>query len=124
MISTKLSTFSTSTPTRSQSPQAQPPVSFPDHSSVPTQLLTQPIVSTIPNLISQVIQAPLYPKVVQSQDFERENEEQDVILAARACFDSREFHRAAHILNGCVSPKGKFLRIYCQFLASSLSHLR
>ncbi|KJA14403.1 hypothetical protein HYPSUDRAFT_49186 [Hypholoma sublateritium FD-334 SS-4] len=114
--STALSTYSTSTPARSQSPQ--PPVSFPDQSPVPTQLLTQTIVSTIPNLISQAIQAPLYPKVIQGQDCEHENEEQDVILAARACFDAREFHRATHILNGCVSPKGKFLRIYCQFLAS------
>lgn len=70
-------------------------------------------------MTSRVIQTSIYPKDTQDQEYDREMEEKDAILAARACFDARELHRATHILKDCVSPKGKFLRLYCQFIVSA-----
>lgn len=39
-------------------------------------------------------------------------------LAAQSFFTSKEFGRAIHVLQGCKSPKARFLSVYCQFLIS------
>jgi anaphase-promoting complex subunit 8 len=111
-----LSTFSTSTPARSQSPQ--PPVSFADQSPLSAEVLTQPVsISLTPGPPSHASQAT-YSNDIRTREADLENQEQDVILAARACFDAREFHRATHLLTKCISLKAKFLRLYCQFIVS------
>ncbi|KAF8161139.1 hypothetical protein B0H34DRAFT_699614 [Crassisporium funariophilum] len=115
-IAPSLSTFSTSTPARSQSPKA--PVSFIDQSPMPTQLLTQPAMSSptarnphMPQLETLSEDAAAMESVADAQD-------KDALVAARACFEAREFYRATHLLQDCKSLKAKFLRIYCQFIAS------
>lgn len=112
-----LSTFSTSTPARSQSPQ--PPVSFADQSPLSVEVLTQPVsISLTPGPPSHASQAT-YSKDIRTREADLENQEQDIILAARAYFDAREFHRATHLLTECISLKAKFLRLYCQFIVSA-----
>ena len=48
---------------------------------------------------------------------EETEEEADVVLLAKAYFDSNEFLRAAHTLRGARAPRGRFLRWYSLFLA-------
>ncbi|KAI8924590.1 hypothetical protein BC831DRAFT_402213, partial [Entophlyctis helioformis] len=57
--------------------------------------------------------------VAQAQD---DVDEEDPYLLAKACFDSREFHRAAHILGPCVGPRSVFLRLYATLLAGEQNH--
>ena len=107
------SAFSTSTPARSQSPKHSK--KFADQSPVPTQVLTQPTISSTPG-------ASLYPRQFMapedSRDLEHafEAQEEDVILTGRSYFEAREFYRVNVLLKECQSAKARFLRIYCQFL--------
>ena len=48
---------------------------------------------------------------------EEDDEEQDRVLLAKAYFDTNEFQRAAHVLEGVRSSRGCFLRWYSLFLA-------
>ena len=45
-----------------------------------------------------------------------EEQEGDELLAARASFDAKEFHRASHHLKSCKSSKAKFLRLYSEYI--------
>ena len=47
-----------------------------------------------------------------------EMEEGDAFQAARACFETRDFVHAIHILKDCRSAKSKFLNVYCKFIVS------
>ncbi|KAF8973218.1 hypothetical protein BDZ97DRAFT_1936102 [Flammula alnicola] len=111
-----LSTFSTSTPARSQSPQ--PLVSFADQSPMSTQVLTQTAISSTPGSNLHSSEPKLHSEDTRTREIDQENQEEDAILAARACFEAREFYRATHILKECKSSKAKFLRLYCQFIAT------
>ncbi|PPQ67252.1 LOW QUALITY PROTEIN: hypothetical protein CVT25_005836 [Psilocybe cyanescens] len=112
-------TFSTSTPTRSQSPQAL--ASLENRSPEPTQPLTQTSLSVISDGI--VILSNLIDNA-RSLEIGLEKEEADSLLAARSCFEARQFHRAIHLLKECKSCKGTFLRLYCQFIATEKNALR
>ncbi|KDR75845.1 hypothetical protein GALMADRAFT_97777 [Galerina marginata CBS 339.88] len=116
-VAPPLSTFSTSTPARSQSPQAL--ASFADRSPLPTQLVTQITSNSVtagPNLIPLQIDAISEDTILLEISLAKE--EEDSLLAARSCFEAREFYRATHLLKECKSSKAKFLRLYCQFIAS------
>lgn len=54
-------------------------------------------------------------------EYELEKNDQDIIAAARAYMESREYLRAVHVLRTCESSKGRFLSIYSQFLVSTLT---
>ncbi|KAA1473901.1 TPR-like protein [Dentipellis sp. KUC8613] len=54
---------------------------------------------------------------VQTADLALEDEEEDILATGKACFDTREFLRAAHLLKSSSSARGQFLRIYSQYLA-------
>ena len=47
---------------------------------------------------------------------EEDEEEQDRVLLAKAYFDTNEFQRAAHALEGARGSRGRFLRWYSLFL--------
>ena len=47
-----------------------------------------------------------------------EVEEEDVLQAARACFETRNFPHVIHLLRDCKSSKATFLSIYCKFIVS------
>jgi anaphase-promoting complex subunit 8 len=47
---------------------------------------------------------------------EEDEEEQDRVLLAKAYFDTNEFQRAAHALEGARGARGRFLRWYSLFL--------
>ncbi|KAF9465070.1 hypothetical protein BDZ94DRAFT_1255234 [Collybia nuda] len=110
------SAFSTSTPARARSPL--PSVPFVDESPVPTQLLTQ---SSIPITPARHPHAPPLLSLaddVRAMEMDLEYQEEDILITARACIDSREFMRAIHLLKECRSSKAQFLSIYSQFIAS------
>ncbi|PPQ80670.1 LOW QUALITY PROTEIN: hypothetical protein CVT26_007116 [Gymnopilus dilepis] len=115
-VSPSACTFSTSTPARTQSP---PTTNLFSGQINRSPLLSQPQLSVIeskkdlyaPNLV------PPQNEVV-SLDRALEEEEKDCLVAARSCFESREFYRATHLLKECRSPKAVFLRLYCQFIAT------
>ncbi|CAA7261631.1 unnamed protein product [Cyclocybe aegerita] len=111
-----LSVFSTSTPARSQSPQ--PPASFAGHSPIPSQILAQPNLSATPGPSTQTSQVQARSDDARSLEKSLEGEDEDAFVAARACFEARDFLHAAHILKDCKSSKSKFLQIYCRFIAS------
>lgn len=48
---------------------------------------------------------------------EEEEEEDDIFLLAKSYFDTREYRRAAHVLNGVSGKKSLFLRCYATYLA-------
>ena len=48
-------------------------------------------------------------------------EEEDILSAARARMEAREFKRVSTILKGCQSTKARFLNIYSQFIVSGFS---
>lgn len=111
-----LSTFSTSTPARSQSPQMIP--AFESQSLVATQLLSQPCVPVTPAL-----SAHGYPPNPTWEDMRPtesvlEMEEDDALQAARGCFETRDFVHVIHILKDCKSSKAQFLNVYCKFIVS------
>ena len=45
-----------------------------------------------------------------------EEDEQDVLAAARSYGDAKEFMRASHLLDNCKSARGRFMRWYYDFL--------
>ena len=47
---------------------------------------------------------------------EEDEDEQDRVLLAKAYFDTNEFQRAAHALEGVRGARGRFLRWYSLFL--------
>ncbi|KAF9475766.1 TPR-like protein [Pholiota conissans] len=118
-----LSSFATSTPTRSQ-PSPQPSASFIDPSPLPEEVLTQAASISLNPGSDQHLSQAAYSKDVQILEKDLEIREQDVILAARAYFDTREFQRAINLLTECISLKAKFLRLYCQFIATEKKALR
>ncbi|KAF8893805.1 hypothetical protein BD779DRAFT_1669341 [Infundibulicybe gibba] len=105
-------TFSTSTPARSRSPQ--PPLSFVEHSPVAQLVPTHPHA---PQLRIELHDA-------REREKDLEQQEQDLLIAARGCFETREFLRAVHLLRDCRSPKARFLAIYSRFIASEKKALR
>lgn len=112
------SAFSHSTPARARSPL--PSVPFVDESPVPTQLLTQPSIPITPARHPHA--PPLLPLAedIRAMETDLEYQEEDILITARACIDSREFMRAIHLLKECRSSKACFLSIYCQFIVSEL----
>ncbi|KAG9009733.1 Anaphase-promoting complex subunit 23 [Tulasnella sp. 427] len=44
--------------------------------------------------------------------------EEDLFMAARECFNSKEFEKTAYILRECKNPLTRFLCVYSKFLAS------
>lgn len=52
----------------------------------------------------------------QVEEMEIEADEEDMLTQGRACFDSKEFLHAAHILSKCASMKGQFLGLYARYL--------
>ncbi|KAJ3504401.1 hypothetical protein NLJ89_g7952 [Agrocybe chaxingu] len=109
-MSRALSVFSTSTPARSQSPQ--PPTSFAGHSPIPSRILTQPNLSATPGPSTQTPQVKARSDDARSSEKILESEDEDAFVAARACFEARDFLHAAHLLKDCKSSKSKFLQIY------------
>jgi len=108
--------FSTSTPTRSQSPQSGV-YAYANQSPVATQILSQP-----PTTLAPVVPHH-YPAFSTWDDMRPtesilEMEEEDAFQAARACFETRDFVHAIHILKDGGSAKSKFLNVYCQFIVS------
>ncbi|KAH9482283.1 Anaphase-promoting complex subunit 8 [Psilocybe cubensis] len=93
---------SMSTPARSQSPQ----ISLQTQSLVPTQPLTQTSLDD-----------------VDSVELEFERQEEDCLVAARSCFEGRQFQRVTHHLNDCKSSKANFLKLYSRFIATEKSAL-
>lgn len=47
-----------------------------------------------------------------------ETNEEDLLSQGRACFDSKEFLHASHLLSKCSSVKGQFLGLYARYLVS------
>lgn len=106
--------FSTSTPARSQSPQPSSISAFASQSPVATQILSQHSTGLAPTT---------YPPYSSWEDMRPtesvlELEEEDAFQAARACFETRDFIHAIHILEGCRSSKSRFLNVYCKFIVS------
>ncbi|SRR5260221_1479378 len=103
--------FSTSTPTRSQSPQSGISAFTP----VATQILSQP-----PTTLAAVHNYPAFSTWDDMRPTESilEMEEEDAFQAARASFETRDFVHAIHILRDGRSAKSKFLNVYCQFIVS------
>ncbi|KAF8743980.1 hypothetical protein AX14_013382 [Amanita brunnescens Koide BX004] len=97
MVSSGTSTFQTSTPARTRSPHGGSPA--------PSHALAQ--LSATPAALSS-----------EDAELDLESQEEDVLVAARACMDAREFSRAIHLLRECRSTKSRFLSTYCQFIAS------
>ncbi|KIL66252.1 hypothetical protein M378DRAFT_161115 [Amanita muscaria Koide BX008] len=95
-------TFQTSTPARVRSPAPQP-AAAPLHA---------PASGYISADDTRVLEHDL------------ESQEEDVLVAARACMDGREFSRAVHMLRDCRSSKARFLSTYCRFIASEKKALR
>ncbi|TFY83571.1 hypothetical protein EWM64_g439 [Hericium alpestre] len=60
----------------------------------------------------------------QTADLALEDNEEDVLAAGKACFDTKEYTRAAHILKDCISSRGQFLMLYSQYLASEKKALQ
>lgn len=94
-------------------------MSFVDASPASTQILTQTSHSaSLQYHYESSLNLKLVQEHAQTLDLELERQEEDLIFSARSCFDTREFHQAAHLLKDCQSPKGTFLRLYSQFIVS------
>lgn len=112
--------FSTSTPARSKSPLTANP--FAD-SPAPAQSRGAAIPLT-------PLRHPHAPTLIPRTEntgvlgLDYEAQEQDTLIAARECVESKEFHRGAHLLRNCQSPKARFLRVYCQFIVSQSEYFR
>ena len=61
---------------------------------------------------------------VQVEEVDPEEEEQDVLGAARSLAEAKEFMRASKLLQECKSARGRFMRWYYDFLVRNvtLSH--
>ncbi|KAF8633362.1 hypothetical protein AX17_004533 [Amanita inopinata Kibby_2008] len=107
-------TFQTSTPARARSPA---PSTLTERSPVASQTTTQMLSSMTPANPHGPGLA-LHVKDNRSLETDMESQEEDVLVAARACMDAREFARAIHLLKNCTSTKARFLSTYSQFIAS------
>jgi anaphase-promoting complex subunit 8 len=114
--------FSTSTP-------AQPKflgtsVPFPDApspmSSQVTMQTSEPAITAHPAYIPR---SDGQPTDVRRLEIELENQDADLLCAAHAFIESREFSRAIHILRDGRSAKARFVRIYSKFMVSTSSTL-
>ena len=133
--------FSTSTPAKALSPptgpsfaadasgsfvETQPTTSTPQtQSQFSTQLQPPPPaqapVQPVPSLsFNQYFDVSSLSLSVEEQKFETERvrAEQDLLIGAKAYFDSREFNRVIYMLTGCQSAKAVFLSSYSHFLVS------
>lgn len=106
------STFSTSTPARSHSPQ--PSLSFVN--PLPTTPGAPPAVPVTPARNPHAPQAHVEPDDIRTQELQWEAEDADVLATARACIDAREYLRAVYLLRERKSAKARFLSLYSQFL--------
>lgn len=86
---------------------------------MPTEVATQPAPSMTPTRHPHAPQINPLSKNAQDSEKILENEEEDVLQAARASFEAREFYHATHLLQECRSAKARFLRIYSQFIVSA-----
>ncbi|KXN92467.1 Anaphase-promoting complex subunit 8 [Leucoagaricus sp. SymC.cos] len=64
------------------------------------------------------------PADVRALENELEEQDADLLSAARAFIDSREFSRAIHILKDGRSAKARFIRVYSKFMASEKKAMR
>ncbi|KAF9450423.1 TPR-like protein [Macrolepiota fuliginosa MF-IS2] len=123
-ISQQVLNFSTSTPAREKS---LGPTAFPD---VPSPLSVQATTqnSELPAVTpSHHPDAPkLYEHPADARVLENELEDKDIDLldAARAFIESREFSRAIHVLKDGRSAKARFVRVYSTFMASEKKAMR
>jgi len=88
---------------------------------MPTQVVTQAALSMTPTRHPHAPQINFISENAQVAENILESEEEDALQAARACFEAREFYHATHILQDCRSAKAKFLRIYSQFIVSTIN---
>lgn len=109
--------FHTSTPARSHSPGSA--LHFQNNTQAPTAQSgqTAPLIPELrhphaPPLHSQ-------PPEVLQQELEWETQDQDLLIAARAFFEAKEFVRAAHWLRSCQSSKARFLSIYSEYMVNN-----
>ncbi|KAF8630657.1 hypothetical protein AX15_002807 [Amanita polypyramis BW_CC] len=102
--SSAIPTFQTSTPARTQSPHAGSPGPSHTLTHTPAHAHTSRRMSS--------------PEDVHALELDLETQEDDTLVAARACMDAREFTRAVYLLRQCRSTKARFLSTYCQFIAS------
>lgn len=109
--------FSTSTPAR-------------DHSSHKLHLFGEQSLGVTQSILPMPATPVRHPHLPPSLDvFEPlsramiHSEEQDLLNSARRYMELREYHRVVSLLKNCTSPKGKFMRLYCQFLVSLMSRV-
>jgi hypothetical protein len=70
-------------------------------------------------LLSTPLSKQSLPSNTVSQNIpksELELREAHMLTCARTYFNAHEFQRAVHLLRECVSPKARFISVYCQFL--------
>ncbi|KAF7428632.1 Anaphase-promoting complex subunit 23 [Pleurotus ostreatus] len=111
-------TFSTSTPARPRSPL--PTLGF-EYSPIPAPATAHLVAD--PDKPSETLYLPQSKEEIILQ-VQLEAQEQDAITSSRTLMDQREFMRAVHLLEECKSPKARFIRIYCKFIASEKDSLR
>lgn len=91
---------------------------FRAQSPVPTQVHTQSSIAVTPTRHPHAPElVPLKNEIIE-QESELELQEEDILDTARNCFETREFLRAAQLLQACKSSKARFIRIYSQFIVS------
>ena len=44
--------------------------------------------------------------------------ESDLLASALTYVQTKEFLRAVHLLRDCISPKARFISVYCQFMVN------
>ncbi|KAF5354621.1 hypothetical protein D9756_005339 [Leucocoprinus leucothites] len=114
--------FSTSTPARAGS--LGPTTSF---SEVPSPMPTQVMVQEPgPRTTHPAFTHRSYgqPADVRALENEFEKQDADMLSAARAFIDSREFSRAIHVLKDGRSAKARFIRVYSKFMAGEKKAMR
>lgn len=98
-------------------------VSFPGAPSpLSTQISTQ--ISGSPAIVSIHPHVPkLYeqPTDTRALELELEDQDTDILAAARAFIDTREFSRAVHVLKDGRSIKSQFIRVYSKFMVRILT---
>lgn len=92
------------------------------HSSTPAR----PSAASRPSMSFAMTSTPFITKHSAprdtSLDGDLEEEEEDVILAGKALFDMKEYHRVPKVLAGCQSSKAKFLSVYSRYLVCLHKH--
>ncbi|KAI0058089.1 TPR-like protein [Artomyces pyxidatus] len=103
-----LDPFMASTPIRAKAP--------PEVSSASSSMPPPPI--------PRQAQAALTEDALKAAESELEQNEEDLIAAGMASFESREFTRAAYMLTPVKSARGQFILAYSMYLATEKSALR